>query len=188
MKVKLLKDKGYFRLVCDEQEINEKYSCANDPICLANLSTWEGSKCWKIRDMRLEDVFLPSPHLEGNNRQEYLPVDQADAASLKSKLHYYKESPDGLIKWGTFVGVVGMGDRTDHPDNPAWIAQSVEGCWSYPAARAKFKEIRDFWENFEGDDLKLAMQPNPHKQIREWKYRMDKGDDSPTKTMKRSGK
>jgi hypothetical protein len=177
MKVKVLRDPGYFRLVCDDEAINKKYDCSQEqPICLARLSTWEGSKCWQLRDMRLEDVCYPFYHLEGSNLQTYMPVDEEDAKNLKSQLRYYKESPEGEIRWGTFVGIVGMGDRTDHPDNPSWIAQSVEGCWSFNAAREKLKEIKEFWEKFEGDDLKLAMMENPYRQMYVSDYKCQRGD------------
>lgn len=177
MKVKTIKDTGYYQLVCDDEAINKKYNCSQDqPITLATMSTWEMSKCWKLRDLRLEDVFYPSPFLEGNNLQIYTPVDEEDAKNLKSQLRYYKETPEGKIKWGTFVGVVGIGDRTDHPDNPTWIAQSVEGCWSFKAAREKFKEIKEFWKQFKSDDLKTAMMENPHKQISSFDYKFSKGE------------
>lgn len=186
MKIKVIKYPGYYKLVCNEQSINEKHNCSQeDPITLATMSTWEMSKCWKLRDMRLEDVFHPSPYLEGSNLQKYMPVDEDDAQNLKSQLRYYKETPEGEIKWGTFVGIVGMGDKTDHPDNLSWIAQSIEGCWSFNAAREKFKEIKEFWKSFEGNDLKNAMMENPNKQISEFDYKFQKGEySSPTKKHK----
>lgn len=172
MKVKIIKYPGYFRLVCDDETINKKYHCTQEnPIELANLSTWEDSCCWKLRDMRLENSFYPSEHLEGSNLQRYTPIDEEDAKNLKSKLKYFKETPEGEIKWGTFSGVVGIGDRTDHPDNPSWIAQSIEGCWSFNAARTKFKEIRAFWKAFEGDELKSSMMHNPNEQITSFDYK-----------------
>lgn len=187
MKVKIIKLKTYFSLVCDDEQINEKYGCSQEkPITLATLTTWENTGCWKIRDLRLEQVFYPTQSLEGNNLQKYTPVDETDRANLISQLNYYKETPEGEIRWGTFHGVVGMGDRTDHPDNPTWIAQSVEGCWSYNGARSKFKEICDFWRKFEGDDLKSAMMVNPHKQITETDFRIFRGDYSSPKIARKN--
>jgi hypothetical protein len=174
MKVKLLQDAGYFRLVVDESKINEKYNCSQEnPIVLAVLTTWEGTKCWSLRDIRLEEVIYPSEHLEGFNLQKYMPKNEEDAKNLKSKLKYFKETPEGEILWGTFCGVVGMGDRTDHPDNPSWVGKAIEGCWSFKEVRKKLKEIRSFWENFEGEDLKLAKMVNPYKQMRATDYKLE---------------
>jgi hypothetical protein len=162
MKVKLAKRKGYYRLVVDDKDINKKYDCTQkQPIVLACLSGWEGTECWSLHDMRLSHVIYPSPYLDSSNIQSYTPQNEEEESWLISALKQYEKQDDKYV-WSTFNGVVAFGDKTFDPDVPSYVSRSLQGCWSFAEGMKKFNEIREFWENFSGDDLKSTQIVNPN--------------------------
>lgn len=164
MKVKLAKRKGYYRLVVDDKAINEQYDCSQeDPIVLATLSSWEGTECWELNDLRLCNVIHPSPYLSGNNVQSYKPKNEEEEFWITSALMQYEKREDKYY-WSTFNGVVAFGDKTFDPDVPSYVSRSMEGCWSFSEGMKKFNEIREFWESFNGNDLKSTKINNPNLQ------------------------
>jgi hypothetical protein len=164
MKVKLAKRKGYYRLVVDDKDINAKYNCTQkDPIVLATLSSWEGTECWDLRDLRLCNVIYPSPYLSNSNLQTFLPKNDEEESWITSALKQYEKREDKYA-WSTFDGVVAFGDKTFDPNLPTYVSRTMEGCWSFSEGMKQFNNIREFWEKFEGNKLESSKIHNPNLQ------------------------
>lgn len=164
MKVKLIKHKNYYLLAVDDKEINQKYNCSQkEPVILASLDGWEGTKCWSVHDLRLSEYRPPSHYLEGNNIQYYTPETQEEEKLITSIIKNYKKRDDKII-WSTFSGVVGYGDKTHDPSVPEYVRANLQGCWSFNEGMKEFNLIRQFWEAFEGDDIASIKIHNPHTQ------------------------
>lgn len=169
MKVKLKKRQGFYQLVVDDKDINKKYKCTQkDPIVLAVLDSWEGTKCWSLRDLRLCDPLLPSPYLEGSGMQFLVVHNQEQESWLTSCLKRYEKSitPEGQVKinWNDFDGMVAFGDKSNNEANPEYVKRCMTGAWSFEKGMEQFSAIRQFWENFTGEDLENTKLENIHKQ------------------------
>lgn len=164
MKVKLKKRKNYYQLVVDDPEVNKKYNCSQkEPVVLAVLDCWEGTKCWSLRDIRLEEHIYPSKYLEGSSFEMYLPDNTEQEKLIIAVLNKYDKREDRIV-WNSFNGIVGGGDKTDDPTNPSYVDSAMKGAWSFDKGLDNFNNIRQFWESFEGDDIKSTKIPNPYKQ------------------------
>lgn len=164
MKVKLKKSKNYYQLVVDDTQINKKYDCTqSEPVVLAVLESWEGTQCWSLRDLRLEEHIFPSQYLEGSSIETFIYKNEEEAKLAMAVLNHYEKREDRIV-WNSFNGIVGGGDKTNDPNNPSYVAKSMQSIWSFDKGLKKFNEIREFWENFEGDDIESTKQPNPFRQ------------------------
>lgn len=164
MKVKLIKRKGYYQLVVDDKDINNKYDCSQKkPIILATLNSWEGTKCWSLHDLRLSPYRPPSPYLDGSNIEYRTPVNEEEEQLITCVIKNYEKRGQQIV-WSTFSGVVGGGDKTNDPTIPEYVKASLQGCWSFDEGIKQLNVIRDFWETFEGDNIADVKIHNPYSQ------------------------
>ncbi len=65
MKTKIIKSKGYYKLIVNDEQVNS-YHKSSEPILLGCLSNYADSKNWTLSDFRLSEHLLPSPGLFHN--------------------------------------------------------------------------------------------------------------------------
>lgn len=169
MKTKILKTKGYWTLVVQDEQINAKYHAHNDkPIVLASMTEFVESGCWAVKNYRLRKNLVPSQYLE-ESVQQMLPKNKEEKEKIYSLLHTYYNTENkqtGIIYWPLFDLYDFQGDNPEHRDKKG-KEQNVVARFSFNGARQRLKEQKEFWENFEKNDLTLEeiRLTNSHRQL-----------------------
>lgn len=147
MKVKTVKRKGVYELVVADEAINKKYKCSNEkPIVLGKIINHFESGYWSIQDSRLMKEFSPSSHL-AYTLEEYQYKNEEEKKEITKQLHTYSFREDeNKIVWPQFDSHAGDGDHFSK--NKTSVAR-----FSYQEAKKRLKEQKEFWKNFEGDNL-----------------------------------
>lgn len=172
MKTKIIKSKGYYRLVVDDKAINAKYNCKREPIVLGIISEINDSGQWCVYDYRLKQNLLPSSHLV-DIIQSYKPENDEEKAFLSENLHTFDISEkSGAFSWSKFDCTLYEGG--DHP----WLTDKTIKNIANTVSTARFtfkkafkllQEQKEFWEKFDKDNLQLdeVRISNPYRQITE---------------------
>lgn len=167
MKTKIVKSEGYYKLVVADEEINKKYDCTNEnPIVLGNMINHFNSGCWTVCDYRLTKTRIPSEYLE-EGFQDFGYETEAEKELVLSKIHsYYIDEENKNISWHRFDSTAYDGDNPSHIDSTG-RTQSFTARFTYKGAYQRLREQKEFWEKFEGDDLKneVTRIPNSHRQM-----------------------
>lgn len=161
MKTKLIHDKGQIKLILDDP-----LKSRNDSDILAVLTHHADSGCWLLEDIRLTksspvgrywsqsaDAFMAT----------FLPVNESEAAYLKSKLKDYQVEPDGTLLWCTFDGIV-KGQPEINGYKPRRYADFDQpGYFSRKDGLQKLTEIKAFWDGINNLDEHWQIE-NPNAQ------------------------
>lgn len=167
MKTKIVKDKGYYKLIIDDEKINQQYDCSNkDPIVLGHIINFFDSGCWSVCDYRLTKHRSPSPYLE-EGVEQYWYTTEEEKLFVLSNLNTYRINQDTkLITWHRFDIYAFDGDNLNHTDSRGKIQNEVAR-FTFKGALQRLKEQKEFWSHFDGDDLsndKTSIN-NPARQI-----------------------
>lgn len=137
-------------LVVNDTKINEKgrFSSKEKPIVLGSIIHFFSSGEYSLSDYRLTDHLIASPYLE-EGPELYFPKSQEEKDFVISRLHTYQirqQDDKEYIVWHRFNSTCFDGDIT----NPQY---SVCARFSYKEAYKRLCEQRDFWLNYQGEDL-----------------------------------
>ena len=144
MKTKIIKSKGYYKLIVNDEQVNS-YHKSSEPILLGCLSNYANSKNWTLSDFRLSEHLLPSPYLS-NSLEEYIANDEEEYLSILSQLRNYRTSDRPLhLLWNTYNTIV-LDDADNQPslsglNFPEWAF------FTYKKGFEKLIEMKNYWEN-----------------------------------------
>lgn len=163
MDVKIKRQGDSKILVVTDDKINAKNQFASKerPIVLGTLIHFFNSGEYGLSDFRRKEHLLASPYLEEGSEQ-FTPKNKEEKDFILSRLHTYKiytENDKETILWPRFDSSCFDGDIK----NPKY---SYYACFSYQEAYKRLCEQRDFWLNYESDDLTsdLIRVPNTERQ------------------------
>ncbi|KWU26408.1 hypothetical protein AS149_25815 [Burkholderia cenocepacia] len=134
-------------------------------VSVAAMTLFEGTGCWMVTDWRLSKYKPLSPWSSSLNADDvcaqYRPKSKEELIFVTSLLREYEEK-DGELLWCTFDNFY-----RGHPDvggvRPSYRTHHQAGYFGYREAFAKLREIKGFWDAFEGDPL-TARIGNPDRQ------------------------
>lgn len=168
MKTKIIKSKGYYKLVVDDPEVNAKYNCEKNPILLGCITEFWDASQWRVEDYRLKQNLLPSPYLE-DGVQVYTPKNQEEKDFLIKSLHTYNENEKGEFVWDRFNSTRFEGGDLPCLTDKSLTQYSTVARFTFKKAFKLLQEQKEFWENFDKKDLKIdeVRIENPYRQISE---------------------
>lgn len=154
MKTKIIKSKGYWRLVVQDEEVNQQYDCTNkNPVVLGVLTEFFDSGCWALSDYRLSKHRFPSPYLE-EAVQIYHYENEKEKNKVIEYLHTYEISEkEKCIIWSKFDSYAFDGDNPSHTDKYGEVYSTVAR-FSFKEGLNRLKQQKEFWENYDKKDLK----------------------------------
>lgn len=149
LKTKLSYEKGRISLVVDHGK-----DTAKEKMVLAAMTLFEGTGCWSLIDIRLEDNPVAHPWSGSGAGEDFYatfkPKTPDEAAYIRSQLKEYEERDDGSFRWCTFKGIVrGHYEIKD-------FAPGTYKDFRRPVFHnrndglAYLKETQAFWEGYEG--------------------------------------
>jgi hypothetical protein len=162
MLTRMVRSKGVIEVVYNDPD-NE----FGDTVSVAAMTLYEGTGCWILSDWRLSQHKVLSPwssSIDANDvYARYRAETPEEQAFVKSLLKEYEEREDGELVWCTFDNFY-----RGHPDvdgrRPGFRSSHLSGYFGYKEALTKLREIRAFWDAFEGDP-KTARIHNPNGQL-----------------------
>ena len=165
MKTKLTYEKGRISLIVDHGK-----DTSREKMVLAAMTLFEGTGCWSIIDIRLEDNPVAHPWSGSGSGEDFystfVPKSADEATYARSQLKEYEELEDGSFRWCTFKGIVrGACEINDYaPGGYQTFRRPV--FHNRTDGLAYLKETQTFWDSYEGKiaDSKI---PNPHVQPNE---------------------
>lgn len=183
IKTKLLTHEGYHRLVIADP-VQAQELAKQVPSYMAHLDL-DGKEMvlatmtrndfihdrpnWQVQDWRIapdSEVLSPwlcsSHHSDDFVNEKWIGTPELKA--ITDKLHavvFGKPITTDTrtvrsMRWNTYRGVVMTPER--HIPDETFGETHV---WKYREARAMIKEIREYWENFDGESIMEAKRPNP---------------------------
>jgi hypothetical protein len=161
MKTRMTRSKGIIEVSYDDPK--NEYGTT---VVVAAMSLFEGTGCWMVSDWRLSEYKVLSPYSASLNASDccsrFIPKSPEERALVISLLREYDELADGAIVWCTFDNFY-----RGHPDvkgvRPGFRTCHQSGYFGYKEALAKLREIKSFWDTFEGDPETARME-NPNRQ------------------------
>jgi len=165
LKTKLMREKGRISLVIDHGSDKTK-----EKMVLAAMTLFEGTDCWDVIDIRLEDHPAANPWSGSGSGDDfystYRPETPEEAEYLRSVLREYEELKDGSFRWCTFRGIV-RGECEINGYAPAWYQEFKRPVFhSFRNGLTHLKEIQAFWESYNGS-IRDSKIKNPYRQATE---------------------
>jgi hypothetical protein len=166
MKTKILKQHGWWKLVVQDEAINQKYKCTNDkPIVLGVITNFGESGCWAAQDYRMKKNLLPSPYLD-DSLQEFMPKNEFEKETILKAVKSPTIEDNGVISWHKFDTYLFDGDNPSHTSSFG-VEFSILARFTFKTALKRLQEQKTFWDQFDKEDLTLEeiRLPNPHRQL-----------------------
>lgn len=162
MKTKLSYEKGRISLVVDHGKDKSK-----EKMVLAAMTLFEGSGCWDVIDIRLEDNPVAHPWSGSGNGDDFYatftPKTPEEADYARTQLKEYEELEDGSFRWCTFRGIV-RGACEINGFAPGHYQTFKRPVFHNRAdGLAYLKSTQEFWEGFEGRITESKLD-NPYRQ------------------------
>lgn len=154
MKTKILKSEGYYKLVVDDKDINDK-SQYGSPIMLACITHFFNSGCWSFDDYRLSDNFIVSRYLNDSDDTiyDFVNLPQEDKDLILSKIHTYDMQNNHLHYWRfnttDLDGDIPQDDKRRQFTTGDFLTKGA--CFTFKHAYEKLREAKKFWDNYDGD-------------------------------------
>lgn len=154
MKTKILKLEGYYKLVVDDKEINDK-SKYGGPILLACITHFFDSGCWSFDDYRLSEHFITSPYLNDSDDTiyDFKNLPQVDKDLILSKIHTYEMQDEHLHYWRfnttDLEGDIPQDDKRRQFSTGDFLTKGA--CFTFKNAYDKLRETKKFWDSYEGE-------------------------------------
>ena len=169
MKTKIVKTRGYYSLIVDDDEINKKYKCESKPIVLGSITEFADAGQWRVEDYRLRKHLLPSAYLE-EGVQQYQPVNDEQKAFLETNLYSFEiDKNDGNYSWCQFDSTLYEGGDLPCLTDKNLTQYSPVARFTFKKAYKLLREQQSFWNSYDSGDLKYdnIRMDNPHRQMGE---------------------
>ena len=146
--------------------IDDPKKSKNELDLLAGMTLFEGTGCWQLVDVRLSKHGSPSPYagslMASDLQASFMPSNEDEATLVKSLLREFSVDDEGAIRWCSFNGIV-RGSPEVNGYAPAFKKYDQAGYFSQADGLKKIYEMKEFWDNFDGDP-KTAKIENPNLQ------------------------
>lgn len=171
MKTKLTYEKGRISLVVDHGKDKTQ-----EKMVLAAMTLFEGTRCWNVIDIRLEENPVAHPWSGSGSGEDFYatftPKSPEESNYVRSQLKEYEELEDGSFRWCTFGGIVRGAYEIDNFAPGTYQTFRRPVFHNRADGLAYLKDTQTFWEGFEGKiaDSKID---NPYAQPRESRLSWD---------------
>jgi hypothetical protein len=157
MNIKKLSTKNSYKIVVDNESINNLYGYSNEkPLVLAHLYSHNPQE-WKLQDCRLFKAGLPQPKLYLENTIYEFKTDNTKKLDLVIALADLKnyQITENSVVWSTMDGIV-FNENTPK--------ERIESFFSFKEGQEKLNKLANFWKNYFSDKIEPVenkyLQPN----------------------------
>jgi hypothetical protein len=163
VKTKFLRERGRVSLVVDTGEP----TTMDNKQALAAMTLLEGTGCWSIIDIRLDDHPSADPWSASGFSEEFYselkPESSEQAIEVKAMLKEYQELKDGTLVWCSFRDIV-RGESGVNGFTPSGKNNFQPPVYhSRRQGLALLREIQEFWEAHAGT-IEESKIDNPYSQ------------------------